>query len=129
MPILPCGRGMQEVFWADFLTNHKGEFEGMGCAVSVGSDFGLQVVDTLDFYGDLRSGEDGSDWFGFEYGVRLGGEKVNLLPCLIRYLESRPSGATLETIEKWPARKKIPIETRRGRQIHRCSGEKASCHP
>ena len=104
-------RGMQEVFWADFLTNHKGEFEEMGCAVSVRSDFGLQVVDTLDFYGDLRIGEDGSDWFGFEYGVRLGGEKVNLLPCLIRYLESRPSGATLETIEKWPTRKKIPIET------------------
>ena len=104
-------RGMQEVFWADFLTNHKSELEEMGCTVSVGSDFGLQVVETLDFYGDLRGGEDGSDWFGFEYGVRLGGEKVNLLPCLIRYLESRPSGATLETIEKWPARKKIPIET------------------
>lgn len=104
-------RGMQEVFWADFVTNHKSEFEEMGCVVSVGHDFGLQVVETLDFYGDLHHGEDGTDWFGFEYGVRLGGEKVNLLPCLIRYLESRPSGATLATIEKWPARKKIPIET------------------
>ena len=101
----------------------------MGCAVSVRSDFGLQVVDTLDFYGDLRIGEDGSDWFGFEYGVRLGGEKVNLLPCLIRYLESRPSGATLETIEKWPTRKKIPIETGEAGKYIAISGEKASCHP
>lgn len=104
-------RGMQEVFWTDFLANRRGELEALGCVVKVDAGFGFQVVEPLEFYGEFREQEDKEDWFGFEYGVELGGEKLNLLPSLVRYLESRPAGTTLSTIANWPSRRKIPIET------------------
>lgn len=104
-------RGMQEVFWADFLTNRRGELEELGCEVVVADDFGLQVIEPLEYYGEIHEDSQETDWFGFEYGIRVGGQRVNLLPCLVRYLETRPSNTTLATIEKWPTNRKIPIET------------------
>ncbi len=103
-------RGMQEVFWADFLSNRKAELEVLDCEVVVDGEFGLQVVEPMDFYGEITEEEAETDWFGFEYGIRLNGERVNLLPCLVRYLESRPSSCSLSAIEKWPKTKKIPIQ-------------------
>lgn len=103
-------RGMQEVFWADFLSNRKSELEALGCEIVVEDGFGLQVVEPIDFYGEISGEEQETDWFGFEYGIRLKGERVNLLPCLVRYLETRPSSCSLSAIERWPKDKKIPIQ-------------------
>ena len=38
-------RGMQEVFWADFLANRKVELEELGCVVATDPGFGLKVVE------------------------------------------------------------------------------------
>lgn len=103
-------RGMQEVFWADFLSNRRTELEALGCVIEVEEGFGLQVVEPFDFYGDISEEEKETDWFGFEYGIRMNGERVNLLPCLVRYLETRPSSCSLSAIGKWPKEKKIPIQ-------------------
>lgn len=102
-------RGMQEVFWADFLTNRKQEFLDLDCEIVIDEGFGLQVVEPLDFYGEIKEEKEDVDWFGFEYGMQVDGERVNLLPYLIRYLESRPSNDSLAVLEDWPANKKIPI--------------------
>lgn len=103
-------KGMQEVFWADFLSNRTAEFEAMGCAIHVDDSFGLQVYEPIDFYGEIGEDQQDVDWFGFEYGFKKNGERVNLLPCLIRYLESKPSGMSLSNIEAWPKDRKIPIQ-------------------
>jgi len=102
-------RGMQEVFWADLLANRRQELEALGCVLTTDSGFGLRVVEPLDYYGEIETGEDSVDWFGFEYGIRLGGEKINLLPCLVRYLESKPAGISLTSLER-EGNKKIPIQ-------------------
>lgn len=102
-------RGMQEVFWADFLANRKAELEELGCLVTSDPGFGLKVVEPLDYYGEIHAGEDEVDWFGFEYGIRNGEKKINLLPCLVRYLESKPSGISLASLEGGGQRK-IPIQ-------------------
>ncbi|MEX2579603.1 MAG: DEAD/DEAH box helicase [Verrucomicrobiales bacterium] len=104
-------RGMQEVFWADFLSNRRGELEALGCEITLDEQFGLQVVEPQDFYGEIQSEAEGVDWFGFEYGILVGGERINLLPCLVRYLESKPSSFSLSNLSQWPAEKKIPIQT------------------
>src|SRR5690606_24846756 len=44
------------------------------------------------------------------YGIRSGGEKINLLPCLVRYLESRPSGLALNGPIPADATRKVPIQ-------------------
>lgn len=103
-------KGMQEVFWADFLSNRTEELEALGCVIEVDDSFGLQVVEPMDFYGDIVPDDDDNDWFGFEYGFKVRGERVNLLPSIVNYLESRPSGGTLAAIEKMPGDKKIPIQ-------------------
>lgn len=103
-------KGMQEVFWADFLANRKVEFESLGCDIRVDESFGLQVYEPVDFYGEIGEDQQNVDWFGFEYGFRNDDDKVNLLPCLIRYLESKPSGLSLSNLESWPANRKIPIQ-------------------
>ncbi|NRB73266.1 MAG: DEAD/DEAH box helicase [Verrucomicrobiales bacterium] len=103
-------KGMQEVFWADFLSNRRSELEELGCEISVDGDFGLQVVEPMGFYGELQEEDQEVDWFGFEYGIRIKGERVNLLPCIVRYLESRPSGFTLSSLEKMPSGNKVPIQ-------------------
>jgi len=103
-------RGMQEVFWADFLSNRRAELEALDCEIAIDPSFGLKVIEPLDFYGEIRAEDDAVDWFGFEYGIRRGQEKINLLPCIVRYLESKPAGFSLSNLEKWPAEKKIPIQ-------------------
>ncbi len=103
-------RGMQEVFWADFLANRRAELEALDCVVTTDPGFGLRVVEPLDYYGEIQAGDDEVDWFGFEYGIRSGGEKVNLLPCLVRYLESKPSGYSLAGVGQAAPERKIPIQ-------------------
>lgn len=103
-------RGMQEVFWADFLANQKAQLEAMDCVITTDPGFGLKVVEPLDYYGEIHAEEDAVDWFGFEYGIRSGGEKFNLLPCLVRYLESRPAGNSLSGMEESEPNKKVPIQ-------------------
>jgi superfamily II DNA or RNA helicase len=103
-------RGMQEVFWADFLSNRRSELEALDCEITIDPHFGLRVIEPLDFYGEIHAEEEAVDWFGFEYGMRRGEEKVNLLPCIVRYLESKPAGFSLASLEKWPESKKIPIQ-------------------
>jgi superfamily II DNA or RNA helicase len=103
-------RGMQEVFWADFLANRRGELEALGCVIATDPGFGLKVVEPLDYYGEIEAEGDSVDWFGFEYGIRSGGERINLLPALVRYLEGKSTGVTLSSLgEREPARK-IPIQ-------------------
>ena len=102
-------RGMQEVFWADFLANRRIELEELDCLITTDPGFGLRVLEPLDYYGEIHEEEE-VDWFGFEYGIRSGGEKINLLPCLVRYLESKPSGISFSGLEKTDLQRKIPIQ-------------------
>ncbi len=102
-------RGMQEVFWADFLANRRSEIEALGCEFLIDETFGLRVVEPLDFYGEIEQ-EEGIDWFGFEYGFKRGEEKINLLPCLIRYLGSKPAGASLSRLESENSQRRVPIQ-------------------
>lgn len=102
-------RGMQEVFWADFITNRQQELVDLGCEIVIDEGFGLQVVEPLDFYGEFKEEKEDVDWFGFEYGMQVNGERINLLPYLVRYLESRPANDSLALLEQWPSKKKIPI--------------------
>ena len=103
-------RGMQELFWADFLANRRAEIEALGVVVTTDPGFGLKVLEPLDYYGEIHGEAAAVDWFDFEYGIRSGGEKINLLPCLVRYLESKPSGVSLAALGGGGSRQRIPIQ-------------------
>lgn len=103
-------KGMQEVFWADFLTNRCSELEQLGCHIEVDKSFGLQVIEPIDFYGEIEAGDDDVDWFSFEYGFKNKGDRVNLLPYIVRYLEGRPSSDSMDNFSEKGGTKKIPIQ-------------------
>ncbi len=103
-------KGMQEVFWADFLTNRRQELENLGCHIEVDESFGLQVIEPINFYGEIDSGDDDVDWFSFEYGFKDKGDRVNLLPYIVRYLEGRPSSDSMAKLAESGGTRKIPIQ-------------------
>ncbi|MEZ5299465.1 MAG: DEAD/DEAH box helicase [Verrucomicrobiales bacterium] len=49
------------------------------------------------------------DWFEFDYGVQVGGERVSLLPVLIEFLRSQKDGSMLGRLQKMRAGEKIGI--------------------
>ncbi len=101
----------QEMRWADFLANHPPETDGIQARLEFSEDFGLLVMESPDWYGEMGAdgAEDGIDWFGFECGIRLGRDKVNLLPCLIEYLRSQPSTFRLSDLRHLDPKTRIPI--------------------
>lgn len=102
----------QEMCWAGFLANHPPEeAEGLNAVLALEEGFGLQVVRTLDWYGELENSgaADGIDWFDFECGVRLGEERVNLLPSLLEYLKEQPAGFQLSHLAAMAPDSKVPI--------------------
>ena len=107
-------RGMQELFWADFLSNRCDELAKMGCEISVDDKFGLEVVEPLEWYGEVAEESQSVDWFGFECGIRVGREKINILPCIVRYLASKPGDFSLSNFDRLPEGKKIPIQWEEG---------------
>ena len=109
-------RSTQELFWADFLANRRKELEEIGCEIVIDPDMDIQVVDSQDWYGEFSgdSGDQGVDWFGFECGIFIDGQRVNIVPCLVKYLEDKPPGFNLTDFEKIPPESKIPITVNQG---------------
>ncbi|MCB1230196.1 MAG: DEAD/DEAH box helicase [Verrucomicrobiae bacterium] len=101
----------QEMRWAEFLANHPPQDDGINARLEFSDDFGLQVVENVDWYGEMAGGEDedGIDWFGFECGIRLGKDRINLLPCLVEYLRSQPSSFRLSDLRQLDPQTRIPI--------------------
>ncbi|MCP5540250.1 MAG: DEAD/DEAH box helicase [Akkermansiaceae bacterium] len=100
----------QELRWAEFLANRQPEEEDIGARLDFSADFGLQIVQPSDWYGELDDAGDGQiDWFDFEYGIRLGRERVNLLPALLSYLRSRPASFSAADFGEGMGRAKVPI--------------------
>ncbi len=101
---------MQEIFWSDFIANRVSEVEALGAKVIVAPDVGIQIIEPIEFYGEIEEQDDSVDWFSFECGVYLNGEKVNLLPSLIRYLESKPDSFSLDEFDRLNGQKKVPLQ-------------------
>jgi superfamily II DNA or RNA helicase len=101
----------QELRWADFIANRSPMDEGVSARLEFSSDFGLQVMQPLDWYGEIAeaASEDGVDWFGFECGIRLGRERINMLPCLVEYLRLQPEHFRLSDLKQLDPKKRIPI--------------------
>ncbi|MGI9241941.1 MAG: DEAD/DEAH box helicase, partial [Verrucomicrobiales bacterium] len=105
----------QSIAWASFLANQRRPIEELGVQIEIDDTFQLELVDANDYYGELaeeagEDGEDGIDWLGFEYGIRLGREKVNILPGLVEYLASRPLNFSLGQLGDMPDGSKVAVK-------------------
>jgi len=105
----------QSIAWAGFLANQRQPIEALGARIEIDESFRLELVDSSEYYGELQDEQpdddrDGIDWLGFEYGIRLGGEKVNILPGLVEYLASRPLNFSLGQLSDMPDGSKVAVK-------------------
>ena len=104
----------QAIAWAGFLANQRRPIEELGAQIDIDDSFKLELVEANDYYGELSDrsddGEEGIDWLDFDYGIRLGREKVNILPGLVEYLASRPLNFSLSQLGDMPDGSKVAVK-------------------
>ncbi|MGE4073060.1 MAG: SNF2-related protein [Lysobacterales bacterium] len=84
-----------------------------GIEVDLGADFPLRLEPEPDeWYADLETTE-GSPWFDLELGIRIGEERVSLLPILVQALASRSLAPTPQPNEAADATWLAPIDDQR----------------
>ncbi len=70
-----------------FMVHQLPALREAGWEVNVDKHFLLQIVDEEpEWYTSLDS-QAGTDWFGLELGILLGGKKINLLPALVEIIQ------------------------------------------
>jgi superfamily II DNA or RNA helicase len=71
--------------WIDFVLEDAAELRADGFEIEMDPSFKLQVVDVDDFYTRLEETSE-TDWFELDAGIRVGDERVDLLPVLVAAL-------------------------------------------
>ncbi len=86
------------------------ELRERGWDVEVDTDFQYQVVgDTRGWVAELTEGAPGG-WFQLELGLCVDGERIDLVPALIKLLEEAPKGARLSALSRHAARcRALPV--------------------
>ena len=76
--------------WIDLQASLK-ELEARGWRLSGRADFSPRLVSVDEWYGDLRAPADRPDEFDLDLGVLVDGERLSLLPALLKWIEHTPS--------------------------------------
>ncbi|MDR3506797.1 MAG: DEAD/DEAH box helicase [Caulobacteraceae bacterium] len=97
------GADSEAVDFAPFILSAKTQLEREGWTVEVDPDFPLAVarIEPEDWTFDLEAADaDGSglDWFDLTLGVRIDGQRVDILPILAQLMHALPEGGEVETL-------------------------------
>ena len=77
------------VGWLNFLNEGVPELERQDIAVEFGEDFPYCVAQAEDWFVAVEESV-GSDWFDLDLGVTVAGERISLVPPLLRLLREQP---------------------------------------
>ncbi len=75
--------------WLPLLSEGITELELAGIEVTIAADFPYQLTEVDDWFVDVEE-ESGGDWFNLDLGVMIGGERVSLVPPLVRLIAEQP---------------------------------------
>jgi len=102
--------------WFPFMQNVLPKLQSAGWRIELDDSFRFRLAEPEDWYGDAES-DGGNDWFGVELGVKLDGQKVNLLPILVRLLQDQPNTFENATLAQLPDNAVIPVPLPDGRTL------------
>ncbi len=95
--------GRERPEFADFLLTVRPALEAQGWTVDVDEDFpSLARIDDESWAFDLAPSDGdstGLDWFDLQLGVRIDGERLDILPALIGILRRLPSGSRPDALQ------------------------------
>ena len=77
------------VGWLSFLNQGVPELERQGIEVVLADDFPYCIAQAEDWFVAVEESV-GNDWFDLDLGVRVAGERVSLVPPLLRLLREQP---------------------------------------
>jgi superfamily II DNA or RNA helicase len=85
-------RDTLEDIWLGFMLEEVPRLRSEGFTITIAPDFPYNAATPDDWYSDLEEST-GIDWFEFHMGVTLDGEKVDLVPPLLKLLrDNRGTG-------------------------------------
>ena len=102
--------------WFSFLQLHVPRLRAKGWRVEIDPSFKHRVAEVEEWYGDATDEKNGG-WFGVELGVIIDGEKVNLLPILMRLFQESPETMSAEELANLPENAVIPVPLSDGRNV------------
>ncbi|MCX7150615.1 MAG: DEAD/DEAH box helicase [Rhodocyclales bacterium] len=82
-------RRSDAVGWLSFLNDGVPELERQGVSVILADDFPYCIAQAEDWFVAVEESV-GNDWFDLDLGVRVAGERVSLVPPLLRLLREQP---------------------------------------
>ncbi len=103
----------------DFVTRVVPALRAAGWKIERDPGFALEVCQPTEWYVEtLQEGaDDRNDWFGLELGVRVGDEKINLLPVLLQGLQGDLETFRPEFLKKRGPKESVLILLPDGRRI------------
>jgi SNF2 family DNA or RNA helicase len=78
---------IKDTYWHKFLSTDLVQFKKNGFIIRFDDDFPYKPESEDDWYVDLEPSE--NNWFDTEIGVTINGEKINLLPILLKIIRSK----------------------------------------
>ncbi len=102
--------------WLDFVLVELPKLREAGWIIDTEPSFQFRLAEPESWYTDAQA-QSGNDWFGVELGVMLGGEKVNLLPVLLKLLQQNPQKLSSSTLAALPDDAVFPVPLPDGRTL------------
>ncbi len=101
--------------WFTFVKKTVPKLRADGWRIEMEPNFAFHVAEPEDWYVDVEEGS-GMDWFGLELGVQVDGQRINLLPVLLRYLQANPDFLQSSAMTK-ESKGSVPIQLEDGRRL------------
>lgn len=103
--------------WLHFMTVTLPALRADGWQIEIEDTFQLRLATPEAWYTDAAPENGSSDWFGVELGVILEGERLNLLPILLRLLQTEPHLLQSEELGAMDDSAVIPVLLPDGRKL------------
>ncbi|MBL0122683.1 MAG: DEAD/DEAH box helicase [Betaproteobacteria bacterium] len=75
--------------WTGFIENIVPALRRDGWQIDIAADFRFDIVPIADWYADVD--ESSNQWFDLEIGIEVEGEKVSLIPILVKLIHASPT--------------------------------------
>ena len=75
--------------WSEFLETTVPQLRAEGWRIEIAADFRFDLAPVGDWYADVD--ESSNQWFDLEIGIEVGGERVSLIPILVKLIHAQPT--------------------------------------
>ena len=95
--------------WLAFLAQDVPMLRAEGWVVDIAENFTYHLASPTDWYAEFDESAD-HGWFDFDLGVTVEGERVNLLPVLIKLLHAADDSFSLERLQALPEGVQLSVQ-------------------